>query len=618
VSAEKYYKAGINFFNEGNNDSALSSFYKVLEYVPDHPDTHNLIGLIYLEKKEIANALNFFQKAITLYPLKPEFYVNLGLALQENGQVDTAIINFQKAISLDPENAQLYNGTGVSLQSTGRADEAISNFQKAITLNNSNPEFYYNLGISYQYKKEFPEAVENYLQAIRLNPNNPKYYNRLGDIYVETENYAKALPFYQQAIRLKQENPYYYNNYGIALQNANYFEQAVANFQLALDLKPGFSLFYNNIATAYEDWGKAEQAISYFQKAITADPANIRFQINLAGAYVEAGNYQAALDKYLYALNLEPENPDLNYNLSLLYLLQEDFSNGWRKYGCFGFKKERSRQVTENLKRPEWEGEPLAGKRIYVYSEQGFGDTIQFFRYLPQLKAKGAEVIFGCYPALKNLIENCQGFDRLIDKPINETGLDYDLHISVAGLPSVLKITSEGITVPVPYLKVAGDLEKYWQEQLSRFSGFKAGFVWEPDPSSKTWNKRRLPLQYFYELSRLTGITLFSLQKGQAVQQLQETENIINMADNIRDFADTAAIINNLDLVITIDTSIAHLAGALGKPVWTLLPFSPDWRWFLNRTDSPWYPSMKLFRQERAGDWDSVVSEIKTELGRLL
>jgi Flp pilus assembly protein TadD len=542
--AEEYYKSAVAFYNSGDFDSALAEFLKVLEYAPNHSATCNLIGLIFLEKKEITEAIRYFQSAIAGNPGNPMYYVNLGRALKENGEVEAALKYFEKAIQLDPENDVLYNGMGLTLNALGRIDQAIENFQT----------------------------------AIRLNP----------------------------------VNPFYYNNYALALQEKGDYRQAAEKYRQAINLKPDYAIFYTNAGVAYEEWAKPEEALHCYQKAVELKPANPYFRSNLAGGYMETGDYKSALDSYLYALNLDPENPDLNYNISLLYLLLGNFQEGWRPNGCFGYRRERSEALTKLLQKPEWQGEDLKGQRIYIYSDQGFGDTIQFIRYLPALKEKGAFVIFGCHPSLVRLLQNCAGFDLITDKAVGRSELDY--HFSLLRLPAVLKIGFGSMMVPVPYIKVPELLNQTWKEELGRIPGIKAGIAWEPGAKSKTRYKRRFPLENFYELAKIPGLILFSLQKGETAGQLPEGSPIISLTGKLADFADTAAIINNLDLVITIDTAIAHLAGALNKPVWLLLPFSPDWRWFLNRDDSPWYPSMKLFRQDRPGNWESVLEKVKAEL----
>ena len=253
---------------------------------------------------------------------------------------------------------------------------------------------------------------------------------------------------------------------------------------------------------------------------------------------------------------------------------------------------------------------------LHVHSEQGLGDTLQFCRFLPLLKSKNGHISFKCHPQLANLMKSCEGYDSI---SVDETFLveEGTLNVLLLSLPKIFKINLDTLPNKVPYLKADEKLVKKWQEKFSSIEGLKIGFAYEPKIDSTTHKTRSCPVKHFYNLLQHENITLFSLQKGTPIEKISDfpkNERFIDLYDEINDFSDTAAIMENMDLIISIDTSVVHLAGALGRPTWNLLHSKPDWRWLLDRIDSPWYPTMKLFRQKIKGDWDSVFEEINKEL----
>jgi hypothetical protein len=264
---------------------------------------------------------------------------------------------------------------------------------------------------------------------------------------------------------------------------------------------------------------------------------------------------------------------------------------------------------------PRWNGEPLAGRSVFIWCEQGFGDSIQFVRYIKKIKQNGAETFFECPPKLQRLLlRGVEGADHIVTSDQN-VGCDY--HVPLLSLPGIFSTTLESIPADIPYLYPDQASSSHWKERLAPDQGFRAGLVWAGNPDHKNDLLRSLPLTTYAPLATLPRVSLYSLQKGPAATQAKSPPSGLRLADytdELEDFADTAALIMNLDLVITVDTSVAHLAGALGRPVWTLLHADPDWRWLLNREDSPWYPTMRLFRQPVLGDWDPVIRRVAAEL----
>jgi tetratricopeptide (TPR) repeat protein len=327
-------------------------------------------------------------------------------------------------------------------------------------------------------------------------------------------------------------------------------------------------------------------------------------------------NDQGKLDEaaacYRRALELRPDYADAHWNQSLLLLLTGDLERGWAKYEWrWKIKQWSPRDFPQTL----WDAQPLEGRTILLHAEQGLGDTIQFARYASLVKERGGAVIVECQRPLLSLLASCAGIDRLVGQ--GDELPPFDVQVPLLSLPGIFHTSLRDIPATVPYLFAHPSLVERWRQELGGIAGFKIGIAWRGSPIHKNDRARSIPLSCFEPLAGLPDIHLFSLQKGAGTEELQDARDhfpVAELGSRLEDFMDTAAVLKNLDLVITCDTAVAHLAGALGVPVWVAIPFAPDWRWLLGRSDSPWYPTMRLFRQKKLGNWEDVFEEIKAEL----
>lgn len=356
------------------------------------------------------------------------------------------------------------------------------------------------------------------------------------------------------------------------------------------------------------------------------------------------GRPAEAIDAYNQVLKVIPDSAETHFNHSISLLLTGNFEEGWDEYE-WRFRSSGKKIDT----RPEksfirWDGASFNMKRILVNDEQGIGDTLQFIRYLPMLKERGGTVIFETSKPLKSLLEKFAGIDELVEPSRDGMPqMEFDLYVPLMSLPGIFKTTLENIPDRIPYLFPSSKKIKLWQDRINKHT-FNVGIVWAGNPTANyekaglsglehvnfTWagnpsNKiaasRSNRLEYFAPLAEIEGVQLYGLQKGEAAGQaeaLSDSINVFNLGEEFEDFSDTAGVIENLDVIITVDTSVAHLAGAMGKPVWVLIPYVPDWRWMLDREDSPWYPTMRLFRQQRKGDWNHVFERVANELGAMV
>jgi len=359
-------------------------------------------------------------------------------------------------------------------------------------------------------------------------------------------------------------------------------------------------------------------AVDLIRQAIALIPTSPGAHYNLAKALTGNNQLTEAIAAYRQTIALKPGYAEAHHNLSLLLLLLGDMAQGWKEYEwrslCNNMAVPR-----RNIVQRQWDGSPLANRTILLHPEQGFGDTIQFIRYAPLVAQRGGRVLVGCAPELRRLLQNMPGVGRCLDSGLMLP--PFDVHCPLLSLPLAFGTTLETIPHGVPYLQADAAGVEHWRNKLALDpAGFKVGLVWAGRPTHKNERNRSLPLAALAPLAQVPGVRFYSLQKGEAAQQARTPPQGLALIDHtadLHDFADTAALIANLDLVIAVDTAVVHLAGALGKPVWTLLPFLPDWRWLLNRTDTPWYPSMRLFRQGAPGDWSGVIQQVTQALANL-
>jgi hypothetical protein len=389
-------------------------------------------------------------------------------------------------------------------------------------------------------------------------------------------------------------------------------------YQKALEIDPAFANAHNSVGAILQEKGEIDKAIESYKKAIEDNPDfyEAYFNIGIAAQW-EKVHIDEAIKYYRDAIRVKPDFVEAHVSLSSVLLLSGNFKEGWQEYE---WRRKLNDHSPYDFTQPLWDGSDMSGRTILVYAEQGFGDTIQFMRYVPLIAEKGAKVIVECQGELKPLLERMEGLEYVITQGARLP--EFDAHCPLLSLPMILGTELKSIPANIPYISADPDVSKKWKDRIQKWKdNIKIGLVWSGDSKFKNDRLRSCALTTFSPLAKFEGTTYFSLQKGETAEQAKtppEGMEIIDFTDEIKDFGDTAGLIENLDLIISVDTAVAHLAGALGKPVWTLLTFASDWRWMLDRKDSPWYPTMKLFRQPSAGDWQSVIERVKKELEILI
>jgi Flp pilus assembly protein TadD len=427
--------------------------------------------------------------------------------------------------------------------------------------------------------------------------------------YYRQGQMEEAIACYRHALAQRPDCAELENNLGVVLEAQGNLDGAVSAYIRALTLKPEYAEARFNLGNVEWKRGNLQAAADIYRQVLAANPTQVEALCNLGSILHDQGGFDSALDCYQHALDIQPDSAYAAWNLSLLQLLQGDFASGWRNFEA----RRRTKSSPRQFPQPLWRGQPLDGARILLHAEQGLGDTIQFLRYLPMVQATGGSVVL-CLPTrLRRIARLLPGVEALVTT--GDPLPPFDWQIPLMSLPLAFSTTLESIPARVPYLSIPDEAARTASRLVWPATGLRVGIVWAGSPSHAKDRFRSMNFTYLIPLLRMEGVHFFSLQMGHASRQLADAPCVVvDLAPFTSDLADTAAQMAHLDLVITVDTAIAHLAGALAVPVWTLLGYAADWRWLLNRDDSPWYPTMRLFRQPCLGNWRAVMESVRTAL----
>jgi tetratricopeptide (TPR) repeat protein len=524
----------------------------------------------------------------------------LEMALQhhQSGRLETARQYYSGILQEDPRHPDAIHLMGLIAHQSGNHEEAVRLIQQAISINGSAAIYYHNLGLVQDALGEIESASLSYVQAVQIDPHYIEAYNRLLHHHPD---YAEA-----------------YLKRGIAFQVKGRLPEAMTDFRKAIQLQPDFAEAHNNLGSVIEQSrGDLPEAVDLYHKAIQIQEDFIEPYINLGVIHLYQGRIEEAERFFRQGIEMDPENIDGHFNLSLTMLLKGDFENGWKEYE-WRLKRERWKNACPHrFTIPRWDGTTFHGKKLFVYGEQGLGDVIQFSRYLPMVKALGGTVVFETSELLFCIFQEFSGTDKVVQRPFsNDVNREFDYHVPLLSLPGIFKTTLETIPADIPYLKA--DLIKTgdWKQRFGD-EEIRIGIVWAGNPDNKDDQYRSCRLTDFLPLLQIPGVRCYGLQKGEPsieIAQLPDGMNFINLGEELADFSDTAGVIENLDLIISVDTAVVHLAGAMGKPVWNLRPAIPYWVWMMDREDTPWYPTMRIFRQKELGNWNSVMKTVAHEI----
>ncbi|NJK74606.1 MAG: tetratricopeptide repeat protein [Microcoleus sp. SU_5_6] len=535
---------------------------------------------------------------------------NRGNILKSEGKFTDAIDCFKNALFLQPDLIEAATNLAVTLHQIGNLAEATTYYQRAIHIDPNCAQAQNNLGILLQSQGKIAEAVTCFQRAIELNPVYVKALNNLGATLQEMGEQKSAIVYFNQALSVKSNFVPALVNLGAAMQSQGQIEEAKRLYQQSIAAEPNNPKGYYQLGSLCLEIGKAEEAVFSLERAIALQPNYVEALNNLGSALEEIGELHRAISCYQKALDVDANCVKAHFNLGLALLLTGDLPRGFAEYEWRWQTDQAKKLQRVHFQQPLWDGSDLHGKTILLRSEQGLGDAMQFLRYVEIVQSKGGKIIVSCYQELKRLFKQIPGIEQVAVK-IEELP-EFQVQAPLMSLPYILGTNLDNIPTNIPYLAAPPN----WQFSLESDRNLKVGIVWAGSSEHLKDFQRSCHLSYFLKLLDVTGASFYSLQKQVSAgdRTLLNQIPVIDLSDNLNDFADTAAVISQLDLVICVDTAVAHLAGALGKPVWILLAFMPDWRWLLDREDSPWYPTARLFRQQTAGDWEPVFDRLKTAL----
>ncbi|HJT75918.1 MAG TPA: DUF6165 family protein [Gemmataceae bacterium] len=611
--AEAHTNLGVLLSGRGQHAEAVSCFQRALQYQPGSAEAqfHLAAALRHQDRLDAAEA--HYRQALRLRPAYPEALLGLGMTLGRLGRPEEAVAAFREAIRLRPDYALAHNNLAVALAELGRQEEAATSYRRALELNPEFTDAHHNLGIVLRGLGRLEEAAASYREAIRRNPDDAGAHNNLGVVLAELNRPEEAVAAFREAVRCRPDLASAHNNMGIALAQLRRLDEAIASCREALRHRPSFAEAHSNLGNALARAGRIEEGLACHAEALRWRADLPDLHSNLGNDLLIQGRHAEALACYERALALNPDYVEAHLHRGLALLLVGRWCEGWPEYEWRWRMKNFPRR---DFAQPRWDGSPLGGRTILLHAEQGLGDILQFIRYAPLVQERGGRVVVEAPGGLLPLLRTCPGIDQLVPKqaPLPP----FDVQAGLLSLPGILGTTPDTIPARVPYLTADRERVERWRK---KFDGpeFKVGVAWQ---GSRTfhWDRyRSIALAHFAPLARVAGVQLISLQKGHGSEQRQEVSfAVTDLGDELDtkggSFLDTAAIMQCLDLVITSDTATAHLAGALGVPVWLALPVSPDWRWLLGRDDCPWYPTMRLFRQRRLGEWDEVFERLAAAL----
>lgn len=581
-------QAALRHLQTGQLPQAEKICRDILQSQPDHSDALYFLGVIALQSGRYEDAIAAIEKALLVRSEEPYFHYNLALAYQKAGRLQEAITAYRNALSLKPDSVEALENLGTVLADEDMADEAIECFRQVLTLQPGRIETHNNLGVLYLRQGMPEEALASHRKSLFLRPNDANTHNHLGNALKEVGRLDEALTYFEGALKLQPDFAAACTNLGLTLYAQGKHDEAIACYRNALAIDPRYPNVYNSMGLALQEEDKLEEALAAHRKALELDPT-----------------FAAA-----------------QWNLSLLLLMLGDYESGFEFFESrFVGGPQRSfapsRRLLQALAHiPRWQGEPLAGKSLLVWTEQGLGDNLMMLRYLHQLAEAGPKrlIVYGD-PALLRLVETIQGVDTMISgrNPLPSEPFDY--HVPTMSLPRLFGTRLDTIPNELPYLAVPATMKTAWAERLVDLPERRIGLLWAGNQSFSHDTQRSMQLKMLAPLLEIPGNAFISLQKGEpALQLMQHGFPIHDWMNECYDLLDTAALISNLDLVITVDTAVAHLAAALGREVWLMNRVKSDWRWQRERSDSPWYPGLRIFRQPAVGDWESVVERIHAEL----
>jgi len=611
------FNLAVQHHQAGRLAEAEPIYRQILQQFPNHPDTLHLLGMLGHQVGRNDAALELVAKAVALDPNRAEFHGTLASVFAALNRIDDAIAEYQKAITLKPDLAAAHNNLGNLFTDQGKLEEATACFRRALEVQPGFPDALYNLGNLHKSAGRLDDAIAHYQQALNQRPQWPAALNNLGVALREQGRFDSSSDCFSRAIQIAPQYAEALNNLADLYCQTRNFQQAALACQRINSFQPNVPETYNNIGNAFCGLNRYDDAIAAYRHGVALRPDYADAHDNLGNAYHLNGEIDQAICNHRTAIAVDPNHASAHWNFALMLLMQGQFDEGWPEFQ-WRLKLPARKTGRRQIPGPLWDGSDLNGRRLLIHDEQAFGDTLMFFRYVSQVKHRGGEVILACHAPLAGLLGAQPNIKQCIAMEPHAAPTsppDYDVQISLLSLPALIG----GFPDASPYIHADAEKSAKWKHRLSELSDRrKIGLVWAG--REIPYADRSIPLAQLAPLFQSDRFTFVSLQTGEVAREAAQPKDGISITDfssDLTDFSETAALMSNLDLVITIDTASAHLAGAMGRPAWVLLKRVPDWRWMLGRNDSPWYPTLRLFRQQIAGDWSGLIAEVTESLRSL-
>lgn len=611
------FQQAFDHYQNGRLVEAERLCVDILRRSPKDFDATDLLAMIFYRTGRAAEALMLLDRAVSLKDDAPTTHNNRGIVLSELGRSHDALASYDRALMLVPTFAEAHNNRGGVLAAQKNYAEALAAFDRAVELKPDFAAAHANRGRVLSLMGRNEEALSAYDRALAFIPNDQKNLQGRGNVLLALGRHEEAVDAYSAALAAAPGAAEAYGNRGNALMALRRRKEALADFERMAALKPTSPEAHINLGHALRLLGRPAESIASLDRAIALNPALPKAYTERGTAYADLLRHDEALRDFMHATALKPDFVAAHWNEALCRLQLGQFKQGWPMYEWrWSYGDQNADGVGALQKR--WTGEDVSGKTVVLRSEQGLGDTIQFCRFAQSVSARGARVILAAQKPLIPVLSSLGGIDRVVAMGEPLPAFDYDCPL--LSLPWSLGTEIDTIPSAQGYLRSDPARVETWRERLGLKTRLRIGLVWSGNPNHKHDYNRSVPLQIL--------TPLFTLKADWAVLQteirpadaafLRNHGELRDLSRDISDFADTAALIDLMDLVIAVDTSVAHLAGALGKPVWIMLAYNPDWRWLLDRADSPWYRSARLFRQPAAGDWPGVVADVANNLQTLI
>lgn len=640
----------LSHHQKGDLLAAKALYEQVLSLDPEHPDALHLLGVIAHQTQRHALSIELITRALQADNERPSFWNNKGIALQALDKYEEALYCFENALKLEIDYAAAYNNKGNALRALNRHAEAAQSFIEATKRDPNYAEAYNNLGVVYRETNEYPNAVTSLDRAIAIKANYADAHYNKGQVLSDLKNYLGALDSYNASLALNKNNADAWNNRGVALEKLGYKEEALGSFNQALQIRPAFAEALNNQANILINKNQYMDALASIEKAIALQPDYFEAHTGRAFIMNEMGRFHESLESFEHAIKINPLSPEphnsrgtllhdlgrfddaLNSydqaiglredyheavcNKSIALLQAGNYAKGWELFESRWKNKDNGLTLRYSEEKRWKGGDNLRGKIILLHAEQGLGDTLQFCRYAIMLSELGARVILEVQKPLVGLMNTLAGAHQVVEQGLPVP--HFDFHCPLMSLPLRFKTTIQTIPSPTAYLASSQVKVSEWRQRLGLRTKPRIGLAWSGNPAYKGDETRSLLLKEILEYLP-ENCEYICLQK-----EVRDRDSAVLAQSSIRffdkehiDFSDSAAICDLVDLIVTSDTSVAHLAGALGRPTWVMLKHVPDWRWLREGENSPWYESVRLFRQRADRQWKPVLAKIAAQLRAL-